>query len=433
MTYVNAVKYINSHRDGTPSPERMRLLCRYLGDPQRQLRFVHIAGGSGKSCCTQMLSVILKESGHKVGALTSPFIKEHREMITVNNEPLTHGEFASYIDAVSSAASKMESDIASAASEDQNEGVQSLAENQIGPKRPKITKNLLEGKISPSPIASEIICAAAFLAFRNNNCNISLLECGDSRADPTGIIDPPLVAVICGSSFTEEQLRTGAGIIRRGTREVVSSAPVGEAYSTIRDACVRTGSRLTVPAHGELNQISNGLSGRAFDYRGKSYSVPYCAEYQLLNALTAIETVYSLRRTGVPLHSEDVAKGISKARIQLRFEIFSVFPAIIIDCPSSKNDCLTFCESLSSIRDSIGESIVLVTPTKDFGINEDLLNQYGFKVTESFTPEKESEDEIVARRAVSLKSNETMLILGPLSFCGRQKNMISKIMAYNIL
>ena len=427
MTYVNAVKYINAHNTDTPpSPERMRLLCHYLDDPQRQLRFVHIAGGSGKTCCTQMLSLILKESGHSVGAFTSPFVKEHREMISIDNVPITHALFAKYTESVANAAEKMKNDILNAANEQPEE-----SEVQQSPaKHPKITKNLLEGKISPSPISSEILCAIAFLAFKKSRCNLVLLECGDSRADPTGIIDPPLVAVICGSAFNDEQLRTGAGIIRRGTREVVSSAPAGEAYSTILDACVRTGSRLTVPAHGELSQVSTGLSERIFEYRGKRYSVPYCAEYQLLNALTAIETVYSLRRTGVPLHSADVAKGIAKARIPLKFEIFSAFPAIILDCPSTHNDALAFCESLQAISASVAKNAVLVTPSKDFCVTKELLEQYGFSFTDQLCPTKEAEDKVVAQRALSLANDEILLILGPPSFCGRQKNIISKMMAY---
>ena len=233
-----------------------------------------------------------------------------------------------------------------------------------------------------------------------------------------------------GSSFSDEQLRTGAGIIRRGTREVISSAPAGEAYSTILDACVRTGSRLTVPAHGELTQISAGLSSRSFEYRGKKYSVPYCAEYQLLNALTAIETVYSLRRTGVALHSADVARGIAKARIPLRFEVFSAFPTIIIDCPLTSSDALAFCESLKGIEASVGKKVVLVTESNDFCVSSSLLSQYGFSVFDTLTSSNGSEDKAVAKRAASLKDDETMLVLGAPSFCGRIKNAISKIMAH---
>jgi len=214
MTYVNAVKYINAHREGIPSPERMRLLCRYLSDPQRQLRFVHIAGGSGKTSCAQLLSGILGESGYNIGMLTTSFVKEPREMISIQNKPVSHTDFANYVEKVSIAAAKMKSDIKSAAEYEE----QTDPELIPSAPRPKITKNLLDGKITPDPTFSEIICAAAFLAFKDKDCNISLLECGESRADPTGIIDPPLVAVVCGTNLSEEQLSLQRSIITRELR-----------------------------------------------------------------------------------------------------------------------------------------------------------------------------------------------------------------------
>ncbi len=422
MTYINAVKLLNSRLEGVPSPERMRLLCRYLGDPQRQLRFVHLAGGAGKSSTATMLSVILVESGYKIARLSTSMVREPRELISISGAPLSHHEFAKYIERVNTAAVAMKADISGAATLD---AAFESDEDPSHSKKPKITKNLLEGRISPDPVYSELICAAAFLAFRENGCNIALLECGESRADPTGIIDPPLVSVVCGSSFTEDQLRTGVGIIRRGTHEVVSSAPAGEAYNSILDACVRTGARLTVPARGELKLVRSGLGSRSFEYRGKEYSVPFCAEYQLRNALAAIETVYALRRTGVALHSADVARGISRARIPLRFEVFSVAPAVIIDTA----DVGVLCESLAAIADMIGRKLVVVSDCDMDSLHES-LNERGFEIIERFTPATRSDDRRVAERMTKLSADETMLILGPITFTGRIKDALQQFMAY---
>ncbi len=422
MTYINAVKFINSRKDGVPSPERMRLLCRYLGDPQRQIRFVHLAGGAGKSSTAIMLSVILGESGYNIGRLTTSVVKEPRELISISNAPISHTDFAKYIELVAAAASAMKADIECAAKleeyhEAEDEGSRS--------KKPKITKNLLEGRISPDPVYSELVCAAAFLAFRERSCNLALLECGESRADPTGIIDPPLVSVVCGTVFTEDQLRTGVGSIRRGTREVVSSAPAGEAYNAILDACVRTGARLTVPARGELKLLRLGLGSRSFEYRGKEYSVPFCAEYQLRNALAAIETVYALRRTGIALHSADVMRGLSRARIPLRFEVFSAAPAVIIDSP----ELGVICETLSAVSSMIGHKLIIVSDG-EANISSDIFAEIGFEIAEDLTPKAPADDRRVAERIPRLGPDETMLILGALPFAGRIKDSILKFMAY---
>lgn len=425
MTYINAVKFLNSRAEGVPSPERMRLLCRYLGDPQRQLRFIHIAGGAGKSSTATMLSVILAESGYKIGRLTTSMVREDRELISLSNSPISHKDFAKYVEQVVSAAEEMKADILSAS--DSGEPVED--DNSRSNKKPKITKNLLEGRISPDPIRSEIVTAAAFLAFRENDCNLTLLECGESRADPTSIIDPPLVSVVCGKSFSEDQLRTGVGIIRRGTREVVSSAPMGEAYNAILDACVRTGARLTVPARGELKLTRSGLGSRDFEYRGKEYSVPFCAEYQLMNALTAIETVYALRRTGTALHSADVARGISRARIPLRFELFAASPAVIIDGAATKDESLTLCESLRAVSHMIGNRLVLVSDGQ-ICLSTEQLEENGFSVVEEMSPVTEADDKRVAARLHRLCPDEVMLIIGSLSFTGRVKNAVLRFMAY---
>ncbi len=422
MTYINAVKFLNSRKEGVPSPERMRLLCRYLGDPQRQIKFVHLAGGVGKSSIAIMLSVILSESGYCIGRLSTSMVKEPRELISILNSPLMHNEFAKYIEQVNAAAIAMKADIENAS---KPENTVEYDDDAILSKKPKITKNLLEGRISPEPVYSELICAAAFLAFRENGCNIALLECGESRADPTGVIDPPLVSVVCGSCFTDDQLRTGVGIIRRGTHEVVSSAPAGEAYNSILDACVRTGARLTVPARGELKLLRLGLGSRSFSYRGKEYSVPFCAEYQLRNALAAIETVYALRRTGTALHSADVSRGISLARIPLRFEVISAAPAVIIDSVTS--DALF--ESLKSIKSLVGNKLVIVSEP-NIDISPESFAQLGFEMVEQLSPKTRNDDRRVADRMTKLASHETMLILGPLNFVSRVKETILQFMAY---
>ena len=90
-------------------------------------------------------------------------------MITIDQAPLTHEIFASCTEKVALAAAKMQNDIQNAANEQGEEVSPEQSQNQ--PKRPKITKNLLEGKISPSPTASEILCAVAFLAFKKSRCN----------------------------------------------------------------------------------------------------------------------------------------------------------------------------------------------------------------------------------------------------------------------
>lgn len=424
MTYINAVKYINAHGCGTLSPERMRMLCRYLGDPQRSLRFVHIVGGRGKTSSALMLSSILGEAGLKAGSFTNPHVFELRERISIGNVPLSHAEFAEYVHKVATAAEKMKSDIALASSKSADEAADSAVTH-------KITKNLLEGKISPDPTSEEIICAAALVAFADRSCQISILECGESRADPTGVIEPPLVSFICGGSLEGEQLRTACGTIRRGTREVICSGVGKEAYGIISGTCAKVGSRMTVPAHGELSIKEHRISGKVFDYRGKTYSVPFSADFHISNVLAAIETVYALRRAGIPLHSADVARGIAKARIPLRFDFVSLSPAIVIDSAETAADIEHLGVALSNLRPLIGFKIKPVI-SEDFDENMLLgaFSAFGFSESEPLRLEGKGIFKKLSAVIAELTDDDVLLVLGAPRFTGNTKKELERALSY---
>ncbi|MGN1047730.1 MAG: bifunctional folylpolyglutamate synthase/dihydrofolate synthase, partial [Eubacteriales bacterium] len=110
MTYINALKKILQlpRSSGAPTLERMRLLCRYLGDPQKKLKFVHIAGTNGKGSCAAMLDTVLREAGYRTGRFISPYVLDFRERMTVDGEMITHDELCIHASAVFRAIGEME-------------------------------------------------------------------------------------------------------------------------------------------------------------------------------------------------------------------------------------------------------------------------------------------------------------------------------------
>lgn len=413
MTYVNARKYLAAHRDIQSSPERMKLLCRYIDDRIRHKKCVHIAGGSGKTSCAFMIASILDSAGMKAGVFTRPAMGEERESISVDGRAVSCADFALYTDRVAKAAKAMTADIVAAKKAALPSGTS------------KITKNLLEGKISPEPSYDEILCAVALVCFHECKCDAMILECGDSRADPTGVIEPPAVSVICGGSLTNEQLRTGIGIIRRGTREVVCSVAPGEAYSAVLNACVKAGSRLTVPARAELNLIRRNLGGRDFEYRGKEYHIPMCAEYQALNSLTAIESAYALRRAGTMIDGDTIVRGLAKAKVPLRFELISLSPFIVVDCPK-KNGLKTFCETLNELSEYYGKTKVFVVHKCGDLPDCNILFDCGIVDLKVLNPSFNADIPQIVSTAASLKSDESMFILGDAEFSGNIAYSIRK-------
>lgn len=418
MTYTNARKYLTAHSGIRSSPERMKLLCRYVDDRIRRQKCVHIAGGSGKSSCAFMISSVLKTAGIRTGTFLRTPTADIRDAVLIDGQPVSCDDLALYIGQVAAAAKAMTADIITARNGCADDGIST---------REKITKNLLDGKISPEPSEDEILCAAALLGFYKNSCGVTVLECGDSRTDPTGVIEPPAVALICGSNLTPEQLRTGVGIVRRGTREVISSATPGEAYSTVLNTCVRAGSRLTVPARAEVKLISRNLGGREFEYRGRTYALPCCAEYQTRNALSAIETIYALRRAGTEISGEDITAGLKRAKLPLRFELISLSPFIVADCPTTERRADAFCSSLAELSEYVGSDTVLVCPPNgDFVINGQILLQHGIHVTDTLRPASEKDLKLTASVAANLTSSQSMLILGDAQFAERVTYSVRK-------
>ena len=88
MTEQQAVEYLHSlPRMGTkPTLERMRALMARLGDPQKNLKFVHVAGTNGKGTVCTLTAAILQKAGFKVGLTISPFVLDFRERFQVNGQ-----------------------------------------------------------------------------------------------------------------------------------------------------------------------------------------------------------------------------------------------------------------------------------------------------------------------------------------------------------
>ena len=61
------------------------LLSKYLGNPEKNLKFIHVAGTNGKGSTSHLLASVLQEAGYKVGLYTSPHLKDFRERIKINS------------------------------------------------------------------------------------------------------------------------------------------------------------------------------------------------------------------------------------------------------------------------------------------------------------------------------------------------------------
>ena len=109
MNLEQAINYIHSlYRPGTkPGLHRIRKLLGLLGNPEKDLKFVHIAGTNGKGSTAAMVSTILRKAGYKVGLYTSPHIYCFNERIQINGENISDTDLAAVTEYVKPLAQSM--------------------------------------------------------------------------------------------------------------------------------------------------------------------------------------------------------------------------------------------------------------------------------------------------------------------------------------
>lgn len=317
MNYNEALEYIHSLAvfGSIPGLERIRELLGVLDNPQDELKFIHVAGTNGKGSTCTMLSEIYKRAGLKVGLYTSPYVVDFRERIQINGEYIPKDELARLCERV------------------KNTGIY-------------VTE-------------FEFITALAFLYYKEQNCDLVILEVGlGGRFDATNIIKKPLCSVITridldhtaylGNTYSEIAAEK-CGIIKENCPVVVYPDQNDDALKTIGEYAVE----YTIPHLSSVNVLSSDMSGNRFIYNGEEYSTQLVGEHQVYNAVTAIETA---KRVGMA-SDENIREGIAAAAIAARVEVISREPLVVLDGSHNPNgaDALSnFMKNCDSIVAVIG-------------------------------------------------------------------------------
>lgn len=289
MNYKETIDYIHSlgmfsHPAGL---DRIKKVLGALSNPQDKFPAIHIAGTNGKGSVSVMIASILKNAGYKVGLFTSPYIVDFRERITVN------GEFISKEDLC------------------------------------RLSETVKATGISVTEF--EFITAVGFLYFKEQGCDVVVAETGlGGRLDATNTLSNVLVSVITKigidhSSILGDTLEKIAeekcGIIKNSKTVTVCGQPP-EALKVIKNHNPST----VIPEMANI--LSSDIEGNAFIYKGEEYTVSLSGEYQVENALAAIEAI---NLCGLNVSPNRIKTGLTQAFIPARMEILSKDPLIILD------------------------------------------------------------------------------------------------------
>lgn len=307
MNYKEAMEYIHGiMRFGSKlGLERMRELMHRLGDPQKQTRFVHVAGTNGKGSTVTMLSEILQSAGYRVGKYVSPYVFDFRERIAVNGEMISENALCDLTERISFVCGQME-----------NDGWDAVTE-------------------------FEFITAMAFCYYVQEKCDVVVLEVGlGGRYDATNVIDAPLVSVITTLALdhtailgdTIEKIAfEKCGIIKPPSPAVMYPIQLPGADRTVREECEKGNCPLFVADIEKLEILQCDLGGNRFVYKGREYEQNLLGEYQIYNAINVLETVEALRREGYDISDTAVCHGLKSCHMPARFDKVSDKPLIILD------------------------------------------------------------------------------------------------------
>ena len=303
MTAQEAIAYIENYTWSTTrlGLGRTRALLQALGDPQKRLKFVHVAGSNGKGSTCAMLDSILRAAGYCTGLYTSPYIQDFCERMRVNGRNIPGETLARLTERVKAIADRMED----------------------------------------HPSQFELVTAIAMQYFLEAGCEIVVLEVGMGGAlDSTNAIDAPEVAVITNLALehTEylgntlaEIAETKAGIIKPGC-SAVAYPNVPEVTEVIGRVCAENGVALTWADFEAIKPVSDSLDGQDFDYvNQRGLFLPLLGAHQLRNAAMALETVEALRRRGWVIPESAVRQGLASTKWPARFEILHRAPLFLLD------------------------------------------------------------------------------------------------------
>lgn len=293
MNFEECMEFVNSYsKSGKPVTDLSRAenLMRLVGNPEKKLKFVHIAGTNGKGSTVEYISNALIYSGYKTGQFTSPFVLHYTDRIRINDKEIDEKSFCEIC-------------------------------------------GFVREKIDDQPYSQfEINMAIALLWYERQKCDIVVLECGiGGLLDCTNVIPPPLVSVITSISLDHTNIlgntvkkiaQQKAGIIKENSAVVV--APVCNCKDIFK--------KKAKEVKAEFIKVKKyNVKDNILIYDGIIYKPFMLGHGQFSNASTAIEACRYLIKKGFKISDKAIRKSIETTQVKARCQYIDGNPPVIVD------------------------------------------------------------------------------------------------------
>lgn len=310
MKYEEAMKYITEvgNFGSNYGLERTYKLLEHLGNPERDLKLIHIAGTNGKGSTTSMITEILMGEGYKVGMYTSPFIEEFEERIQINRNNITKESLAILMDEIKVAVDKV-----------------------------------IEAGYN-HPTEFEIITVLMLLYFKKENIDFGVIEVGlGGTLDSTNVIKP-IIQVITSISFDHTNLlgntlekiaREKAGIIKKGIPTIIYPQQE-DVLKVIKNKCFEMDSELYIANNENLkfkNIVNLDKPYQLLKYNNEiDILLPLLGEHQIINLSVAMQAIEVLNNKNIiDISIANIVKSIKNVSWKGRLEVLSNNPYVVID------------------------------------------------------------------------------------------------------
>ncbi len=306
MEYEESLEYIaNFPRfKKEPSLKEMEKLLEKLGNPEKKLRSINVAGTNGKGSTVAMLASVLSTAGYKTGRYISPYVLEFRERMMINGKMIGKKRLAKIVETVKEKADEL----------------------------------ISEGTVLN---AFEITTACAMLWFAEENCDFVVLEAGlGGRFDATNTVPEPVLQIITavGLDHMEQLGDTAAkiaeekcGILRPGCTLLTSPGQEQEVLTVMLNKCAELDATFVTGAAGRAKLVSEDVSGMDILVGKTELSLSLGGKHQINNLLTVYSAVSILREKHFVIKDEHLVEGIAATRFPARFELCSKEPVVILD------------------------------------------------------------------------------------------------------
>lgn len=298
-------------------------ICSVLGNPEKKIKCIHVAGTNGKGSSSHMLASVLQQAGYKVGLYTSPHLLDFRERIKINGKLIAKTEVVKFVEQYKTAFEKIE------------------------------------------PSFFEWTVGLAFYYFAQQEVDVAVIEVGlGGRLDSTNVINP--VACLITNIGYDHQALLGdslaqiaaekAGIIKFKTPVIISQTQL-EVISVFNNKA----QELKAPI--EFADKNFKILNHAYDTTGlkisvwnrkddsrHEYELDLQGSYQLKNILGVLNTIEAIKQKGFIIQEEDVVKGLKQVQkstgLYGRWQIINNKPLAIADTGHNEDGVREVLENL---------------------------------------------------------------------------------------